>query len=799
MIQLYKEDNKNFNLGGDITLNPYECEFNAKLNGAWSLKLVHPVDVENRYKYIKEGSVIRFPTPTRKDDLFRINEVIKTHDSIEAYAEPLPKDLRKKVIQDINIVGKDGQGSIERILEGTGFKGYSNIIDVTNIRIVRKTVYSALFGDEDNTFISRLGGEVFTNKFDIYINDHIGTDSKNLYATFGVNLQELEEVTNMENVYTRLWPQIYNGHTFDCVDSERINNYANVLEGFIKFEDIKLEEDATEEEKNNKEFYTEENAKLEVIKRCKKLFEDGLDLPSKTYTLSIANLDNLDLYRKYKFVTKIDLGDLIIVRDKVLDAEVKARCIEFTWDCLREEYTQLVLGTEEKNIFNDVSDASNYLKDILTSNNTISGSAIEGIINAVNVQLKAQYNIAEHQHVRAMLFEDLDEESPTFGALCIGTKGLEISNKRNAQDTDWEWGTFITAGIVSADFIRTGLLSNMDGSFIMDLGRSKGMEFFIDNKKSMQINRNSIDFFDNDGNKLIGGLLSTNKISNKNDKSLVLRHRNNSFLDISYYDEETNTNKCYIQFDKYNVDDKYSYPISVAERTDFFAKVCHYYPLEMRSSLFFQRDVDGTLISAGSVFQSSNNNLVISCNTTNSLNLSYTKDNSSYAAINIHRDDNAKNGCMVDLYGVTTIYNDLTVKGTKNRAVDTENYGTRLLNAYETAECYFGDIGKATTGEECKVKINLDTVFLETVDTSIDYHVFLSKYGRGDIWVSERAETYFIVESENPNLKFSYEIKAKQIDYTENRLEEFKNSSMDISESIINSIDIVGKGEITND
>lgn len=549
MIQLYKEDNKNFNLGGDITLDPFECNFNAKLNGAWDLHLVHPVDTKNRYKYIKEGAVIRFPTPTREDDLFRIYEVIKTHDSIEAYAEPLPKDLRKKVIQDINIVGKDGQGSIERILEGTGFTGYSNIIDVTNIRIVRKSVYSALFGDEDNTFISRLGGEVFTNKFDIYINDHIGTDSKNLYATFGVNLQELEEVTNMENVYTRLWPQIYNGHTFDCVDSERINNYANVLEGFIKFDDIKLEEDATEEEKTNKEFYTEENAKLEVIKRCKKLFEDGLDLPSKTYTLSIANLDNLDLYKKYKFVTKIDLGDLIIVRDKVLDAEVRARCIEFTWDCLREEYTQLVLGTEEQNIFNDVSDASNYLKDILTSNNTISGSAIEGIINAVNVQLKAQYNIAEHQHVRAMIFEDLDEESPTFGALCVGTQGLEISNKRNAQNTDWEWGTFITAGIVSADFIRTGLLSNMDGSFQVDLGGKGGALFNINNKKSMEIKDSRVVFYDNEGIKIIGGLFSLQRIEDSTKKSMVLAHRNNSYLGIDYYNPEDGNYYNYIKFE----------------------------------------------------------------------------------------------------------------------------------------------------------------------------------------------------------------------------------------------------------
>ena len=142
------------------------------------------------------------------------------------------------------------------------------------------------------------------------------------------------------------------------------------------------------------------------------------------------------------------------------------------------------------------------------------------------------------------------------------------------------------------------------------------------------------------------------------------------------------------------------------------------------------------------------------------------------------------------MWGDVTCKQNLTVNGTKNRAVKTDNYGTRLLNAYETAECYFGDIGEASTGTEKKIKIELDPIFLETVNTKENYHVFLSKYGRGDIWVSERTETYFIVESDVKNLEFSFEIKAKQKDYSTTRLEEFKNSNMDISESIINSIDI---------
>lgn len=66
----------------------------------------------------------------------------------------------------------------------------------------------------------------------------------------------------------------------------------------------------------------------------------------------------------------------------------------------------------------------------------------------------------------------------------------------------------------------------------------------------------------------------------------------------------------------------------------------------------------------------------------------------------------------------------------------------------------FTHIGTETTVDG-KVVINLPTFFQNETD---DYHVFISKYGRGDIWVSERTATSFTVESEN-DIDFSYEIK----------------------------------------
>ncbi|HGG0587186.1 MULTISPECIES: phage tail spike protein [Bacillus] len=66
----------------------------------------------------------------------------------------------------------------------------------------------------------------------------------------------------------------------------------------------------------------------------------------------------------------------------------------------------------------------------------------------------------------------------------------------------------------------------------------------------------------------------------------------------------------------------------------------------------------------------------------------------------------------------------------------------------------FTHIGTESTVDG-KVVINLPTFFQNETD---DYHVFISKYGRGDIWVSERTGISFTVESEN-DIEFSYEIK----------------------------------------
>lgn len=107
----------------------------------------------------------------------------------------------------------------------------------------------------------------------------------------------------------------------------------------------------------------------------------------------------------------------------------------------------------------------------------------------------------------------------------------------------------------------------------------------------------------------------------------------------------------------------------------------------------------------------------------------------------------------------------------KTRIVKTKNYGERCLNAFETPECYFADFGESQLINGTAT-IDIEKIYGETVDTTnCSYQVFLTKYGEGNIQVIERNPTNFVVTGDK-DIKFGWQIVAKQLDYSDTRLQE---------------------------
>ena len=567
MIEIYLKTNTNYDKNGDITLDPTSCAYKDSES---LVTLEHFIDDEGRWKYINFENVIAAEENGKKK-LYRIYNVVRELYSVTAYARPIFYDLIDKVLLDVRPTNKIGQEALNIILEDTGFTGHSNISNSNTAYYVRKNIVESLLGDEENSFINRWGGEFYCENFDVYINDRIGADN-GVRVEFGYNLNEIEEDVNIEEVVTRIIPVGYDGIMLEgnaqWVDSPLINKYTKPKMRVIEFSDIKVKESSDDEEG----FDTIEEARAELIKQCNLLFDNGIDKPVINYKIDMINLANTTAYKDFKMLVEVNKGDTVTCYIKHLDIDVKARVIDYERDLITGEYTYIELGNVVSNFFNEQADIQSKVNNILNSNGSVKAQTLEGTINAIQTQFKAMKDIAQKQDVRAILFEDRIEDSPTFGCMCLGTMGFEIASSFKPGTKEWDFRTFGTGKGFIADHIIAGILSavlirNLDGSFEIDLSKTGGALFKNNGKDAIRIENNSIMLYNwaKEGD-YIGALTSLVRTDDSTKPMIGLVNDIDSALSIGYQHKGKDGEefKSYIEFDKYGVLERQN-PISILQ------------------------------------------------------------------------------------------------------------------------------------------------------------------------------------------------------------------------------------------
>lgn len=463
MIEVYVKGNEDYESNGDMTLTPTTCEVELSVEGIAELTLEHPIDDLGRWEYLVTDNVIAAPTPYSKKQLFRIYDYTKTETEVTAYARHIFYDSAGEMLVDVRPTDKTGQEALDIILSGTKYKAKTNIKTRSTAYYIRKNIMEAIGGDDENSFINRWGGERMYDNFTVIINDRLGGDY-GACAEFGRNMTGIEADISIDDVVTRIIPVSYNGHTLEgeepWIDSPIIGNYANPRVAVIKFEDVKLLEDCQEGEEG---FSTLELLREELKRRCTKEYENGLDKPKVNYKVDLVEVANTEDYKDYKKLTTIGIGDDVLTKDRKLKINVTARCIRLVYDCIEEENAEVELGNFIENYFDKTTSAADIIQKVTREDGTLKAEEVYGKIDAVKAQLKAQRDISQPSEVRAVIFEDLVEGSPTYGAMSIGTMGFCIASERTADGKDWDWKTFGTGSGFYADYICVGQL---DGALI---------------------------------------------------------------------------------------------------------------------------------------------------------------------------------------------------------------------------------------------------------------------------------------------------------------------------------------------
>ncbi|MGU8870809.1 phage tail spike protein [Clostridium perfringens] len=595
-IEYYKGNNTDYEFDGDVTLVPNKAIFDITMNGICEIEINHPYDKEGRWKIINGNGVIKAPTPYSKGQLFVIYSIDKNMltTGLKIKARHIFFDLYYSTTEDIRAVNCNCQRALNVLFNGTKFTGHSNIKKNNTCYFVKQNRIEAINGsNKDNTIINRWGGEIFLDNFDVYINERIGED-KGLEILYGTNMLDLGLKENRKDIVTRIKPVAFNGRRLPelFIDSPLINKYRIVYEKYIEFSNLKFKGDLQNESEDTEDgsiiFETKEELYNALREECKKLFENGIDKPKITGNVKVAALSNTEKYKFVKDLVNINLGDTLTAKHLDLDIDIKVRCVGYKWDILKEKYIDVTIGDVVKNYFQNQSDTTQKVNSILNENGTVKSSELEGAINAMKAPLLAQKSRAKKSDVVAWIQEVLDPNDPDYGCLQGGTKGIQLSNKRLDDNSDWDFRTAITPEGIIADWLvgnlMTVLITNKDKSFEMDLRKPGGMTFKNNGIKSMLIENNALKMFNYkiDG-QYIGGLISLILGSDENKPLVGLTNSINSAINIGYEKEGDSTKvPPYMQLDKFNIlKDDFGKAIRIWEDID--CKLHNIYNVFLRS------------------------------------------------------------------------------------------------------------------------------------------------------------------------------------------------------------------------
>lgn len=465
MIQIYSPTNTNYEKNGDMTLMPSEATVHPILNGAWEATLSHPLDAEGRWKYIVDEAVVKMPS-FNGDQLFRIKKKEKSDSGITATMEPIFMDaMGDCFLTDVRPTNATGQEALNAMTApNSKYSGQSDILVTATAYYQYKNLIEALNDGEDNCFLNRWGGEIIYNNFTVIVNQRAGGDY-GVELRYGKNIPQdgMTEEVDFRDVITRIYPKAFNGYTMSndgYVDSPLVNNYPTIKATTITYSDVKMRVDVQEGDEDSGVIIcdTQEQLNAALTAKCNAEFEGGIDKPAVSISADMVLLQNTEQYKDYAVLEAVSLGDTIHCVNSHLDITTDARVIELEYDSIRQKVVSVVIGDYQYEYFNNVTSAAEKAESAIRNDGTVRADQIQGIINAQKANLRAMKDIAQTQEVRAVLFEDLDPNSPTFGAMCLGTMGFQIANERTADGRDWQWSTFGTGDGFFADYIVAGTM-----------------------------------------------------------------------------------------------------------------------------------------------------------------------------------------------------------------------------------------------------------------------------------------------------------------------------------------------------
>lgn len=709
-----------------------------KLNGAEIFQGTYPISGTNA-DLIVEGRIIQcYVDENRAKQRLRIYYA-KTSvigNTIEVKAEPIFNDIRKSVLNKYD----SGTEKITATQAWQNSKAlakpaipsqfsFSSLVDtLANVKI-EKANFLEFFGGKEGSILDRFHGEFLKDNNTLRHETRLGTDHK-IKAIYTKNLTGLDLEIDAQSVLVGVYPFISSSSEGEdeitlpeeVIFTDYVDDYPAGYVSFVDFKD-KATDVAT------------------LREAAKDWLKTNIDKqkPQVSGSIELVPLRHQRGYEKFVDLEKVSMGDGVDVYHPQLKVNMSARIVEYTFNVLTNSYDKLVVGNVKTNFLenteNNVSNLINDAIDQLKNGGEIS-DLINDIVDHQTDMITGQnggYVLLDPKEAPSrILIMDTPDKNTARNVLQINNAGIGFSKTgiNGTYDTAWTLdggfnASFITAGEIVGITIRGTTLISDGTDYRTSIANGK-MTWY-----SKKVNKDIMELEARDYVSADAGIVS---YTMKTGGGFMIRNPQGNLV-FSTWDNGNNRpflsfgapNFRYSNASYINDGDGNSLGIDGSAGNSWEFKVAG------RTMKFTS---DGMLTLPGCFFGS------------------------------------WEDGKLARFEQSTVqVYKDFTVRGTKNSTVPTEHYGQRLLNAYETPEYYFADYGEAVTGDDGKVRVDIDPMFAETVNLS-RYMTHVTPTELVLCAVTHEDVDHFIIETSKPNVLVRWNLVAHRLGYEDVRLKE---------------------------
>ena len=348
MIPSLYDKTGNYKIG--YLTDSIECIVEEERNGIFELMLIYPANTDLLDYLQKETIINADANDYLKSQQFRIYNTRKLMaNRVEICARHISFDLLHDWIDSISIENQSCEYSLNTIFRNSQFsqhfKGYSDIINVQNYEVNKVTCLSAIGGTSGSIIDTYgTGPEILRDNTNIHVLNRRGRDN-DVTIEYRKNLTGLEVEEDTTDLVTRIMPYaIYmadGNEEFevrgDFIDSPLINNYAHPYVKYIDYSDKFDDEIPTKEKLNN---YAKKEYTINKV-----------DIPKCNYKIEFIPLSKCAGYEGIE--DRINLCDVITIKDTRYNIETQAKVIKATYNVLRDRYDSMEVG-EPKTTLGDI-------------------------------------------------------------------------------------------------------------------------------------------------------------------------------------------------------------------------------------------------------------------------------------------------------------------------------------------------------------------------------------------------------------------------------------------------------------